>query len=357
MVSTVHRSKFPWLVQKLFKSDMDSHRQGIVDAVATLSAYEGNTLAWNDKKRKNLKFLGWDGYQQAKKAGFVKHMDDVDKAIRVNGQLSKAIASHAIKKYDLSPMETRAGTNKGNGKAIEVLTHYARDWTVISEELKPLLTFIKKSIDKHIDDKKKTLVIVPGSGLGRIAHELALLNFPKVETVEFSALMHLCNEFVYTSKDQFTIHPFLHTYSHHVTNKNHTRGVSFKGQDQPSNLKLNYGDFREFTVEDSAKYDTVLIVTAFFMDTAQNMFDYFQALETLVGEGQRGVWINVGPLKYGTAPFVELSLEEIGAVRKIRGWRDLDEPEAGEMAGYLTDSKGLWQGYYGLGKWVSELKK
>jgi hypothetical protein len=352
MASILYKSHFPWLVKKFLNTEMSAQRQSLVDAVVTLQNYEVASLAWNEKKRRNLKFVGWEGKQQAMKIGYIDHIDQVESNIKINAKLANRIAEEMIEKFELTPVDLRSGTLNPNSRAIEAITHYARDWTPISEELDPLLKFISQSVDKYVENKSKTIVIVPGSGLGRIAHEVSQMGFARVETVEFSGLMYLCNEFVYGPKEKYDIHPFLHSYSHHTSAKNHTRHVQFERKEKPDNLILNYGDFRDFQVENIEEYDQVVVLTAFFMDTAQNLFDYFQAIETVIGS-KKGLWINVGPLKYGTAPFVELSLEEIRKLREIRGWKDLDEPKAGELAGYLTDTEGLWQGYYGLGKWVS----
>lgn len=351
MASILYKGNFPWLVKKFINTEISSQRQALVDAVVTLQHYETASLAWNEKKRRNLKFVGWEGKQQAQKLGYLRHIDAVDAGIKKNALLARDIANTAIQNHALNDVDLKTGGLKTNSRAIEAITHYARDWTSMSSELDPLLKFVKDSVDKFVKVKSKTLVVVPGSGLGRIAHEVANMGVAKVVTVEFSGLMYLCNEFVYGSKDSYDIYPFLHSYSHHTTAANHTRHVKFTRHSKPDNLDLTFGDFREFQVPDG-DYDQVVVISAFFMDTAQNMFDYFQAIETVMGE-KKGLWINVGPLKYGSAPFVEFTLEELRDLRTIRGWKDVAEPPAGELAGYLTDTRGLWQGFYGLGKWVS----
>lgn len=353
MATILYKGNFPWLVQKFINTEMSIPKQSLVDAIVTLQHYENATLTWNQKKRNNLKFVGWESKKQAKSVGYLHHLDAVDSSIRINAQLANGVAEDAIKRFDITPLDLKAGTFKTNSRAIEAITHFARDWSSISEELDPLFKFINSSLDKYVKDKAKTLVVVPGSGLGRIAHEVAKMGFARVETVEFSGLMYICNEFVYGGAEKYEVYPFLGSYSHHTTAENHTRHVTFQRiQKKPENLHLNYGDFRKFTVSNPEQYDQLVVLSAFFLDTAQNMFDYFKAIENVIGEN-KGLWINVGPLKYGTAPYVEFTLEEIRKLRELRGWKDLDEPEAGELAGYLTNKEGLWQGYYGLTKWVS----
>ena len=104
------------------------------------------------------------------------------------------------------------------------------------------------------------------------------------------------------------------------------------------------------------------MVTAFFMDTAENLIDYMDTINELT-RGKNGVkngyWINVGPLKYGTAARVELNAEEFAHLRKKMGWQDIDNRislDENQLVGYTTDKESLWQGYYGLAMWASERK-
>ncbi|KAH3677149.1 hypothetical protein WICMUC_001904 [Wickerhamomyces mucosus] len=365
MASTFYRTNsFKWLIDKFVKLDMTSERQDIVNAIASLKRYETLALAWNNHKTRTFKRVSWEDQKQAREIGYYDHLMSVNQAIHDNGALCQRIVKEAIKKHGISELELKSSLySKANSRVIEAICHYARDWTELGDgELKPLLSYIIENLDRNIsvEDRSKTVLIIPGSGLGRIAHELSSLTpqFKSVQAVEFSSLMHLCNEFIYSEPqtESFQLHPYVHTYSHHITKANHTRSITLKKQPtKPSNLTLNFKDFRKFNLPESIEYDNVVIVTAFFLDTAQNLFEYFASIERLIGS-KTGLWINIGPLKYGTAPVVEFSLEELRHLRKIRGWKDIDEPKpyGEEISGYLTDVKGLWQGYYGLGRWTSK---
>lgn len=367
MTSSIYKtSAFSWLIRRFVQQDLTSDRQDLINAVASFKSYRSRAVAWNNRKIKALKRINYEDFKQVKEIGYFEHLHNTEKAIDANSKLAKRIAEDAITKYGITEIEQRSALYRDNSRVIEALCHFARDWTDLGEpELQPLINYIKSNIDKNIpsaQERAKTVVIVPGSGLGRVAHELAStsLSFASVQSVEFSYLMYLCNDFVYSkTPESYKIHPFIHTYSHHVAEKNHLRSTTFKRiNDKPQNLVNNYGDFRKFQIPNPDQYETVVIVTAFFIDTAQNLFEYFDGIEKLIGE-KKGLWINIGPLKYGTAPKVELSLEEIRKLRKLRGWKDLDEPKpyGTEISGYLTDTEGLWQGYYGLGRWTSSFTK
>jgi len=367
MASSIYKTNaFSWLVKKFIQQDLSSDRQELVNAVASFRNYRAKALAWNNRKIKNLKRVSFQDYKQAKEIGYYAHIQNIDKAIETNSKLANRIADEVTTKYGVTDIEQRSALYKDNSRVIESLCHFARDWTELGDpELKPLFEYINSNLDKNIttdNERSKTCVIVPGSGLGRIAHEIACStpSFAEVHSVEFSHLMYLCNEFIYSSKSEsFKLHPFIHTYSHHVSEENQLRAATFKRiTKKPENLINNYGDFRKFQVQNMDQFENVVIVTAFFIDTAQNLFEYFDGIERLIGD-KKGIWINIGPLKYGTAPKVEFSLEELRKLRKIRGWKDLNEPKpyGSEISGYLTDTKGLWQGYYGLGRWTSSFTK
>jgi hypothetical protein len=364
MASSLYKTRsVEWLLRKFIKTDMKSERQAIVDTIVSYKRYNTLTLEWNNHKTRTFKRVEWEYQKQAREIGYYDHLMDINTCITTNSKITDGIANEAIKRYEITPLELKAGFYQSNSKIIESLCHYSRDWTELGDpELKPILDYVNSSIDKHIktpEQRAKTLVIVPGSGLGRIAHELATQrpSFPNVQSVEFSPVMYLANQFIYTDgpPEEYDLHPYIHTYSHHTSAENHTRSVKLKRHlKKPDNLHVNFADIRTFKVEDTESYDNVLVVTAFFIDTAQNLFEYFKAIEGLIGD-KKGIWINIGPLKYGTAPKVEFTLEELRKLRKLRGWKDLDEPTpyGAEISGYLTDVKGLWQGYYGLGRWTS----
>ena len=102
------------------------------------------------------------------------------------------------------------------------------------------------------------------------------------------------------------------------------------------------------------------MITAYFIDTAENLFEYMESIESLKQNCKDLHWINVGPLKYGTKPVIQLTADELSELRRIRGWETLSEiylvDYKQELNGYLTDQKSLYQGYYGLIKFHSKFQ-
>ena len=96
----------------------------------------------------------------------------------------------------------------------EAMCHIVRDWSDAYDiERKPLLDFIESSLSKCKIDNE-TLIVVPGSGCGRISYEIAK-NHPEacVDSIELSSLMYICNEFALGSNERVTIDPFYQYYS------------------------------------------------------------------------------------------------------------------------------------------------
>lgn len=145
----------------------------------------------------------------------------------------------------------------------------------------------------------------------------------------------------------------------------------------PSTLSLGYGDFTQLPQEPSnfqrvfnhshssaptsshssssvhptssnvGKYDAV--ATLFLIDTAENALSYIEAIHKLLKPN--GIWINYGPLKWGTAPQVEFTLEELEMVIEKMGFA-IETRWEGENE-YNGDPKSLWQGIYKIRGWTA----
>lgn len=261
-----------------------------------------------------------------------------------NGTLKRRVAHTKT----LSPKSNQSRVN-------EAISHVCRDWhPSYGQERKPLVDFITARL-KSSRFQGRTLVVVPGSGAGGIAHEVALA-FPEfdVHSVELSTLMYLCNEFALGYNQQVSIKPFAQHFSGQLGTDNQVRDyrIDLSKVKRPSNLHVHLGDFCEF--KPCEEYDQIIVASAYFIDTAENLFSYFDAIENLKSSCSELQWINVGPLKYGTQPKVQLNDKELTKLRKERKWKDLyHKCDPKDLNGYLTDEKSLYQGFYGLVKFHS----
>jgi hypothetical protein len=132
-----------------------------------------------------------------------------------------------------------------------------------------------------------------------------------------------------TTPNAFAFYPFIDGLSHHATTTDLLRKVAAPNVPPNPSVLLVEGDFNSAFKDQGGHYD--IIVTHFFIDTARNLMSYFDTIQFLLESG--GKWLNIGPLLYGTGPFVQLSLDEIIVVVKHMGFEFED---IGEECGELT---------------------
>ncbi|KAG7807839.1 hypothetical protein KL921_004134 [Ogataea angusta] len=339
----------------------DRSRSQLLRAVNEMRQYLARGKAWNEKKRQLYKTMSWRQQKIVAQTGYQAKMNKVDATLAENYKLLQDCVARTVRNYNISTHELKLAADQArlspqtdHHKVIEGLCHFARDWSpAFDREVVPILDYVRTQLARL--DLAKTTVVVPGSGLGRVAHEIAQLGAREVVSVEYSWYMLLLNEFVYAdSPRRYQVYPYVHNYSNHVATQNQFRAVELRQRAKPANLSVQQGDFTSFTAARlRSEPHHVAIVTCFFLDTAENLMDYFDAVAR-VADAARGdvLWVNVGPLKYGTAAKAELSHEEIRKLRSVCGWQLVDECPRPELLGYLTDTEGLWQGYYGVTMWT-----
>jgi carnosine N-methyltransferase len=215
----------------------------------------------------------------------------------------------------------------------------------------------------------KIRVLVPGSGLGRLAHDIAArLPGAAVTANEYSSYMRLVYRLVETlsptPEKQMALHPFIDWWSHQASRAGMTRAVRFPDAAPDPSVLLVEGDFTTQFVNQTGHYDAV--ATFFFVDTATNMLDYLDVIARVLKPG--GVWVNLGPLLYHKAA-VELALDDVIAVAEEYGFEFLDVDEAwgplklpGRKArtrdiSYLCDTDSMRRNVYSTALFAARLGK
>ncbi|KAK4191417.1 N2227-like protein-domain-containing protein [Podospora australis] len=252
---------------------------------------------------------------------YLDTLTKVDEAIDSNAELARAIFQCGLDAFGLGVPDEVTGELKlpkqWNGfskhhdidKARSTLRQFYRDWTAegASERAAcygPVMKAIA-SEKKNLQPGKRLNVLVPGAGLGRLVFELLLAGCD-VQGNEISYHQLLASSFILNRcerAEQFTIYPWVHTFSNHHSRENQLRG--YKVPDvhcatetmragELGEMSMTAADFLcEYTKPDNASTFDV-VATVFFLDTAPNLVRYLECIYSCLKPG--GILVNIGPL-------------------------------------------------------------
>ncbi|KAF7548807.1 hypothetical protein G7Z17_g6821 [Cylindrodendrum hubeiense] len=343
---------------------------------------------------------GFTRYQERQKTeldrlkGLYKHVSKAQKSLlehqvkyskkfnRINHILSQdqvlcdRIVQNALEFYGIGNEElqkhikdTESAGRKADKIAVsQSLKHIVRDWTEpgAHERDGPFLCLLKtlQQMFPNRDNAAPIKALLPGAGLGRLGYDIADLGGFEVTLNEWSMYMNVAYRFMeaHRARHSESFHPFIDGWSHHATEADMHRKLSFPDVEiNASSVVMVEGDFNTAFQNQAGYYDVV--ITYFFIDTARNLMSYFDTIKKVLKPG--GHWINLGPLLYGTGPFVQLSLEEIVLVTEAMGFQYLDTDEScgdltfpsrkvrGIEAIYGFDDRALTKNAYNAQFWVA----
>eukprot|EP00667_Euglena_gracilis_P015633 EG_transcript_16289 len=195
-------------------------------------------------------------------------------------------------------------------------------------------------------------VLVPGAGLCRLAYDLSLRGYT-VEASELSYAVLHCAAFLVACAAAGTRHsvrPFVHHIVNNRCRADQHRPVTVPdaaGTPAEGLLQLRHGDFLTLYAAPAHGGAWDAVVTCFFLDTAQNIFAYIDAVHRLLVPGGR--WLNLGPLSWHFAdqlpqPSVELAWDDLRAAVCHRGFRLVAEAEV--PGPYTANPQGLMHQWY-----------
>lgn len=408
-------------------------RLALLNAIAGMDAYKERTMALIRRRYALFSKMSFHHRQLASEVGYLDRVQSLEPKVLANANLLAEMSKFAKQYYAVKPAEMRVAKPTPNVQIIELLHHFVRDWAPElhaqrAELFRPILQaleceFPESSLSpasslatltsqiqsesfgstssaataaagaastpppqQRASPRRSKRVLVPGSGLARLAYEISRMGF-QTEALEYSSLMDIAANFLFhfqqasaplpQTDGRFQLFPYVHDFSHQVNGENQGRALSIPditppeylpiaqptGKEivQPSTLKIGYGDFTHLVNNISQpaaaenddddpypnQYDAV--VTLFLIDTAENALKYLEAIRALLKPG--GVWINYGPLKWGTSPQVEFTLEELELVIQKLGF-SIEHKFQGTNE-YNGDSLSLWQGLYKIRGWVA----
>merc|ERR1719343_1547218 len=236
-------------------------------------------------------------------------------------------------------------------KAFSTIKQFIRDWSREGAANRdkcygPLLQALEKHVPlqgNDADDLPK--VLTPGSGLGRLTFEVARRGYHG-EGSEFSYHMLLGTMWVLNQvQEELSTAIFPCVLDTSCRNRPHEHLNEVLIPDlcpndycDPDcgfgNISMRAGEFCEIYKEDSGNVDAIL--SAFFLDTANNVFHYIRTFARLVRPG--GLWANMGPLLWhysaeGGGSFdsvsIELAWDEVRpAIEKYFEVREVERRDA-----------------------------
>ncbi|KAF8074079.1 N2227-like protein-domain-containing protein [Lyophyllum atratum] len=333
--------------------------------------------------------LGWAHKRLGSKIGYPAKLKRLQNVTDLNATITDSIAELAVKEFSVG--ETYSG-HGDLGRVRESLKHFVRDWSEEGAQerekiFRPILHVLGAM---NPDERQGKRVLVPGSGLGRLAWEISQLGFDTTAN-ELSFFMNLAFRFLLspettTSTDEHTLRPYSHWFSHQRSNDSLFRAIRFPDAVPRlgPNFHLAETDFLKLlpphpTPPDTPKtfawsksqadeplqagYD--YIVTLFFIDTSLNVMATMEHIYTLLRPG--GTWINMGPLLWtsGGQAKLELSLDEVISAAEEIGFVVQDgDADAGDLNArrtveceYTGDLNAMMRWIYKAEFWVATKSK
>ena len=219
--------------------------------------------------------------------------------------------SHAEEEQQQQP-QIRLAPERHMVKVRSTLKQIVRDWSSVGQSERdscygPLIDALKQHLPVSTDNFGKQKVLVPGSGLGRLVFDLAVMGYD-TQGNEFSYFMLLMGDFIMNkcqSAECHTVYPWLGSSNNFMSREEEFVGVAFPDvhpgamvHNAPGqvNMSVAAGEFLDCydNQENYGTWDGV--ATCFFIDTAPNVIDYIAAISKMLKSG--GIWTNVGPLEY-----------------------------------------------------------
>ncbi|KAJ4369100.1 hypothetical protein N0V83_006184 [Neocucurbitaria cava] len=281
-------------------------------------------LAEQVLQRKHARYANQTPAQKAisNKLGYPTHFENARKGIDVNARFSEQIAHIAREKYHTGQRALEDEEDAEFGVVDLAFGHLSRDWsTQGAKERQAVFPPVLDGLEQHFGGNGRgKKVLVPGSGMGRLASDIADLGYDvTANELDYGSILtyHLLTNHT-SSLHQHTLQPFVTKWTHQANPSSRYTALTVPDHWPNKAVKLVEGDFLDMFPRDG-EFDAV--VTLFFIDIGTNVVDFLSNIHRLLKPG--GVWINLGPLKWGTHTALQLSAEEVLELADMLGF-DVD---------------------------------
>ncbi|KAF1935529.1 methyltransferase-like protein [Clathrospora elynae] len=295
---------------------------GLAHCINSFEQY--SLLAEQVLQRKHARYAKQTHAQKAisNKLGYPAHFEKARKGIEVNARFSEQIAQIAREDYHTGPRALEDKEDAEFGVVDLAFGHLSRDWsTQGAKERQAVFPPVLDGLEQHFSGNGRgKKVLVPGSGMGRLASDIADLGYDvTANELDYGSILayHLLTNHT-SSLHQHTLQPFVTKWTHQANPSSRYSALTVPDHWPNKAVKLVEGDFLEMFPRDG-EFDAV--VTLFFIDISENVVDFLSNIHRLLKPG--GVWINLGPLKWGTHTALQLSAEEVLQLADLLGF-DVD---------------------------------
>ncbi|THU98611.1 N2227-domain-containing protein [Dendrothele bispora CBS 962.96] len=288
---------------------LSAKQHSILSAITSFSKYIDHTLNVIAVRKERFERLPAEQRPLAEAIGYNTHFEDARMRAKYTMKFLDDVADYARELYGFAPGDI---ADKVYHECVsDFLAHVGRDWSSEGSQerasiFSPILDALKDGLSGVKGEKK---VLVPGFGLGRLAHEIANEKDYSVDACELDygsviAYNYLVNRTMATF--EHTVYPYITNWPFQRTAKGRFAPIRFPDMLPTSHVNLVEGDFlTEFP--ESEKYDAV--VTLFFIYVSENIIDFLSNIHRLLKPG--GLWVNLGPFKWGSFSQMQLSAEEV----------------------------------------------
>ncbi|KAL8900207.1 MAG: hypothetical protein Q9207_005810, partial [Kuettlingeria erythrocarpa] len=294
------------------KEHLSSLPDGLAHCINSLEQYP--FLAEQVLQRKHARYAKQTPAQQtiSNKLGYPAHFEKAREGIEVNARFSQQLAQMTREDYRTGPRSLEDAEEAEFGVVNQMFGHLVRDWsTQGAKERQTAFPPVLDALEQHSGGKgngREKRVLVPGSGYDVTANEL-----------DYGSILayHLLTNHT-SSLHQHILQPFVTKWTHQANPSSRYSTLTVPDRWPNKAVKLVEGDFLDIFPRDG-EFDAV--ATLFFIDMSENVVDFLSNIHRLLKPG--GVWINLGPLKWGAHSALQLSAEEVLQLADLLGF-DVD---------------------------------
>ena len=152
--------------------------RSVAVAAGTYHAYLSLANAETAKMRAAYDRIGAQYKPYGEALRYTEKLDNLTKASEANAAITQQIATLAIESFGMDESYVKARTEGSLFRVREAFQHYERDWSADGKAERdvvfgPILQVLRDEVEEG--QRRGVKVLVPGSGLGRLAWEISEL--------------------------------------------------------------------------------------------------------------------------------------------------------------------------------------